>query len=73
MKSKLPFLIVFLCCFAINSYAQDDYYLKKAQEYQQEAAYYTKKGNIDKAKTYSRYARGRHGEKQGPTPVCNKS
>ena len=40
----------------ISVSAQNDYYIKKAQSYQRDAAYYTMRGDLDRAKTYSRYA-----------------
>ncbi len=41
---------------AFAASAQDDYHIKDAQSYQREAAYYTKKGDWDRAKSNSRYA-----------------
>lgn len=35
--------------------AQDNYYQQKAERYQREVEYYTRKGDLDRAKTYFRY------------------
>lgn len=55
MKRILMLLMV-MSAVSVAVPAQDDYYLKKAQGYQREAAYYTRKGDLDRARSYSRYA-----------------
>ena len=56
MKLRLLFLFSVLLSVCISAFAQDDYYRKKAESYTREAAYCTKKGKIDNARTYTRYA-----------------
>ena len=53
---KLLCLITFVFMTVGFVFAQDDYYIKKTRGYQHEAAYYTKKGNLDRAQSYTRYA-----------------
>lgn len=39
------FLFLLLLTISVSAFAQDDYYIKKAQSYQREAEYYQKKAD----------------------------
>ena len=39
------FLFLLLLTMSVSTFAQDDYYIKKAQNYQREAEYYQKKAD----------------------------
>ena len=53
---KILLAIVMLLGLVTVTFSQNDYYVKKAQSYQREAAYYTRRGDIGRAKTQTRYA-----------------
>ena len=54
MKKWLLILLSLLTCTGV--YPQDSYYMNQAKSYMRDAEYYTRQKNIDKARTYNRWA-----------------
>lgn len=54
---KTLLVIGMLLCWATFGFARSDDYARKAQGYQREAEYYTRRGDIDRATIRTRYSK----------------